>query len=89
MTADTRLAEVVAELEAVGLSCPVMGGHAVRYYGLVRNTNDVDLRVAPGQWDDLAGALGRTKLFVGQAVTEEPPFPRVSSAPLPRSRYAA
>jgi len=38
---DTRVAEVVWELEAVGVSCLVLGGHAVRFYGLARNTNDV------------------------------------------------
>jgi hypothetical protein len=72
VTADARLAEVFAELEAAGLSCLVMGGHAVRYYGLARNTDDVDLQIAPRQWDDLAGTLARTKLFAGQAVTEGP-----------------
>ena len=46
MTSDTRLADVVAELETVGISCLVMGGHAVRYYGLARNTNDADLPAA-------------------------------------------
>jgi len=33
VTSDTRLAEVITALEAVGLSSLVMGGHAVRYYG--------------------------------------------------------
>lgn len=72
MTPDTRLAEVVSELEAVGISCLVMGGHAVRFYGLARNTNDVDLHVSPQQWSDLADRLARTNLFAGQAVNEGP-----------------
>ena len=47
MSPDVRLAEVVSELEAVGISCLVMGGHAVRFYGLARHTSDVDLHVSP------------------------------------------
>jgi hypothetical protein len=44
---DVRVAKVVAALEAVSVSCLVMDGHAVRFYGLSRNTNDIDLHVAP------------------------------------------
>src|SRR5262245_19093189 len=33
----TRLAQVVTALEQVGLTALVMGGHAVRYYGIDRN----------------------------------------------------
>ena len=40
-----------------------MGGHAVRYYGLQRYTNDYDLTIAPDDWDDLAARLSRTSLF--------------------------
>lgn len=47
MTPDVRLAEVVSALEVVGVSCLVMGGHAVRFYGLSRNTDDVDLHIYP------------------------------------------
>jgi hypothetical protein len=60
VTPDAPLAELVAELEGAGISCLVMGGHAVRYYGLARHTNDVDLQIAHGQWDDLPGLLART-----------------------------
>ena len=59
MIPDARLAEVVSALEAVGISCLVMGGHAVRFYGLSRHTSDVDLHVSPDQWDDLAARLAR------------------------------
>jgi hypothetical protein len=72
VTSDSRLADVVSELEAVGISCLVMGGHAVRYYGLARNTDDADLHISPGQWDDLAGLLARTKLYAGQEFVEGP-----------------
>jgi hypothetical protein len=69
---DVRLAEVVSALESVGISFLVMDGHAVRFYGLSRYTNDVDLHVAPDQWDDLPARLARTSLFAGQAVVEGP-----------------
>jgi hypothetical protein len=70
VTPDARLAEVVSVCEGVGLSCLVMGGHAVRFYGLSRYTNDVDLHVAPDQWDDLTARLARTGLFGGGVLTE-------------------
>jgi len=60
---EARLAAILAALEPVGLSCLVMGGHAVRYYGLQRHTNDFDLTLAPDGWDDLAARLARTGLF--------------------------
>ncbi len=63
MNPDERLAAIVVALESVGLSCLVMGGHAVRFYGLLRYTNDFDLTLAPDGWDDLAGRLRRTGLF--------------------------
>jgi hypothetical protein len=72
VTPDVRLAEVVSALEGVGVSCLVMGGHAVRFYGLSRHTNDVDLHVSPDQWDDLASSLARTSLRAGQAILEGP-----------------
>ncbi len=72
MTPDVRLAEVYSQLEAVGISCLVMGGHAVRFYGLSRYTNDVDLHVAPEQWDDLPARLSRTSLFAGAVPVEGP-----------------
>jgi hypothetical protein len=44
---EARLAEVLAALEAVGLNGLVMGGHAVRFYGVDRNTADFDLHLPP------------------------------------------
>ena len=61
MTPDVRLAEVVSQLEGVGVACLVMGGHAVRFYGLSRNTNDFDLHVSPDQWDDLPARLAAAR----------------------------
>lgn len=72
MTPDVRLAEVFSQLEAAGVSCLVMGGHAVRFDGLFRYTNDVDLHVAPEQWDDLPARLARTSLLGGDAPVEGP-----------------
>lgn len=63
MNPEERLAAIVTALESVALSCLVMGGHAVRFYGLERHTNDYDLTLAPDGWDDLAGRLARSGLF--------------------------
>ena len=70
MNPEERLAAIVTALESVGLSCLVMGGHADRFYGLPRHTNDFDLTLAPDGWDDLAGRLARTGLFAGAGPVE-------------------
>lgn len=70
MNPEERLAAIVTALESEGLSCLVMGGHAVRFYGLNRNTNDFDLTLAPDGWDDLADRLARTGLFPSSAPVE-------------------
>jgi hypothetical protein len=67
-----RLAEIVSGLEALGVSCLVMGGHAVRYYGLNRNTNDFDLHLDPDRWEDLAARLASAQLFAGAQLNEGP-----------------
>lgn len=72
MNPDARLAEIVAALEGAGVSCLVMGGHAVRYYGLSRNTIDFDLYVAADHWQDLPGQLARIPLFRELPVIEGP-----------------
>lgn len=72
MTPEERLGDIVTALESVGVSCLVMGGHAVRFYGLARNTNDFDLKVSPDQWDDLATRLSSTGLFGGRPAIEGP-----------------
>lgn len=65
MTAEERLAFVVSALGSVGVSCLVMGGHAVRFYGFVRNTDDFDLHIAPNVWDELTSKLAGSVLFPG------------------------
>lgn len=57
MSAEARLARITTALEAAGLECLVMGGHAVRYYGVGRNTNDFDLYVAAPSMDEVRRRL--------------------------------
>ena len=54
MNPESRLAEIVSALEGAGIPCLVMGGHAVRFYGLSRNTIDFDLHLAPDSWAELS-----------------------------------
>jgi hypothetical protein len=70
MTSDARLAEIITALEGANISCLVMGGHAVRYYGFDRNTIDFDLHLAPDSWDDLPARLATTPLFAGKPLVE-------------------
>ena len=49
-----------------------MGGHAVRFYGLSRNTIDFDLHLAPDSWAELSPRLAGTPLFAGKLVLEGP-----------------
>jgi hypothetical protein len=72
MTGELRLAQIITDLESVGLVCLVMGGHAVRYYGLRRDTNDFDLHLAPDTWDELSARVARTSLFLGKDVVDGP-----------------
>jgi hypothetical protein len=91
MNAEARLAEIVTALEGAGLSCLVFGGHAARYYGLSRTTNDYDLHLAPDGWPDLPLRLAQTPLFAGGALVEGPSwrphdFPRFLVGRLPDGR---
>ncbi len=63
MTSEERLAAVVSALESVGISCLVLGGHAVRHYGLARHTDDFDLQISANVWQDLPELLARSGLF--------------------------
>ena len=67
-----RLAEIVSALEQVGLTVLVMGGHAVRYYGIDRNTIDYDLHLSPADWDDLGSRLNQSVLAVGGSLAPGP-----------------
>jgi hypothetical protein len=79
---EVRLAQVAAALDSVGLSYLVMGGHAVRFYGISRNTIDYDLHVSPQDWDNLPERLGQTPLFAGR-----PPFEGPTWRPLEFRRF--
>jgi hypothetical protein len=61
VTAEERLAALYVELRGLGLPCLVMGGHAVRFYGIGRNTVDYDFHVAlsPEEWEGLLEVLRR------------------------------
>lgn len=72
MTLDVKLAEVVTALEEVGIQSLVMGGHAVRYYGLERMTDDFDLHLPPDCCDDLADRLSRSAWFRARNPVEFP-----------------
>lgn len=72
MDAAQRLAEIVHTLEGLGVPCLVMGGHAVRYYGLERHTNDYDLYLSVPDWDQLPGKLSQAPWMAGQDVIEGP-----------------
>ncbi len=72
MNPESRLAEIAAAVEGAGIPCLVMGGHAVRYYGLSRNTIDFDLHLAPDSWAELSSRLAATPLFAVKPVIEGP-----------------
>lgn len=61
MTGEERLAELFQELRALDIPCLVMGGHAVRFYGVDRSTLDYDRVVAldASEWDALPDRLRR------------------------------
>ncbi len=70
MSPEERLGVIVSAIESVGLHCLVMGGHAVRYYGLQRFTNDFDFALAPDSYDNLPDKLGQSGLFPDTGPTE-------------------
>lgn len=72
MNADARLAQLAAALDELGLRYLIMGGHAVRFYGVGRNTLDFDLHLAFGDFSTLREALGRARLFAGPPLEEGP-----------------
>jgi hypothetical protein len=59
---DERLAQVACALEAAGVEALVLGGHAVRYYGIDRNTIDFDFCTSSSV-SDLKSRIERSQLF--------------------------
>ena len=72
MNPAVRLAEIVTALKQVGLTVLVMGGHAVRFYGISHNTIDYDLHESPQDWYNLPERLGQSALFAGRPPVEGP-----------------
>jgi hypothetical protein len=63
--AERRLAAIVQELGRLHLDVLVMGGHAVRYYGVDRSTIDFDMVVALPleEWNVLSSTLLESPFF--------------------------
>jgi hypothetical protein len=74
VSAEARLASFYEGLAGQGLSCLVMGGHAVRHYGVDRSTLDFDLHLAldDRSWRDLATLVARIPALAGVAIVEGP-----------------
>jgi hypothetical protein len=74
LTGEERAAELHGLVVEIGFRCLVLGGHAVRYYGLDRRTIDFDFQLAiePDQWPELARKLAETKRLA--EVVEGPTF---------------
>lgn len=53
MTVEEKLAHIFRSLSEAGIEALVMGGHAVRYYGVGRNTVDFDFVTAVATPDEL------------------------------------
>ena len=70
MNASPRLLEVTDSLTEAGLPFLIMGGHAVRHYGVDRNTFDFDFTVSSDHAKDLAERLRATRLFSGLQLVE-------------------
>ena len=70
MNAADRLGEIVSAIERLGIAYLVMGGHAVRYYGVDRNTIDYDLHIALVDWDHLGEILKRDPFPASCGLTE-------------------
>jgi hypothetical protein len=67
-----RLAQIASALQALGLRFLVLGGHAVRFYGIDRNTLDFDLHVSLPDLAALGDLLPRAHLFAGMPLAEAP-----------------
>ena len=56
---ETRLAQLLTIIENAGLRCLVMGGHAVRFYGVGRNTIDFDFYVSASSMHDVRATVAK------------------------------
>jgi hypothetical protein len=62
---DEKLARIARALQETGIDALVMGGHAVRYYGVDRKTSDFDLVAAVTSTADLRTRLPSIPLLAG------------------------
>src|SRR5262249_11446188 len=72
VNAPNRLGDIVSALDRLGILCLVMGGHAVRYYGVRRNTIDYYLYVTLENWSSLDEILRRDLFLAGCGFSEGP-----------------
>jgi hypothetical protein len=63
MSPDEKLARIVRVIKEAGVDALVMGGHAVRYYGIDRNTSDFDMVASVTSPADLQAKLPTSPLF--------------------------
>jgi hypothetical protein len=70
VSATPRLLEITDALTEAGIAFLIMGGHAVRHYGVDRNTLDFDFAVSLNEARDLQSRLERTRLFGRHGLTE-------------------
>jgi hypothetical protein len=89
VTPEEKLFHVTSVLKAAEVEVLVMGGHAARYYGVSRNTNDFDLVTSLNTPGDLRGKLAQ--LTTLGPLREAPvwrsmDFARFELGPLPDGR---
>jgi hypothetical protein len=74
VSSEERLAALATVLADLGLRALVMGGHAVRFYGVDRSTVDFDFCLAldPPGWANLPATLARSPLFAAARFREGP-----------------
>jgi hypothetical protein len=65
MTTDQRLGRIAGELSAAGVDALVMGGHAVRYYGVDRKTVDFDFYTGLSSTDEVRARLNKSQMLRG------------------------
>jgi hypothetical protein len=68
VSGEQRLAEIYLAIVRSGIPALILGGHAVRFYGVGRNTMDYDLHLQVSDWEGLAATLGRILGAAGQLV---------------------
>ncbi len=89
MTPDEKLARITHSLKDAGIDALVMGGHAVRYYGIDRNTIDFDLVTSLATPEELQLRLPKIEFLEGiraEPVWRSKDFARFEIGRLPDGR---